>query len=197
MITTYPIAPHDQTEWDLCVRVSQTAPNTGVTPVRSGTVLAIDQALQAALAAPAQQPELLAALAKYRTAAAQSWAWIASAAGATVDRPATVTVPDEVGAALLAWREVERILDSEAPSVPPSNPADWQPIETAPKNGTYVRVWPPTWGEVSSCAQWDDDKYAKKPRPYWRRTDAIGTRDSRDNPPTHWKPVDAAPEEQA
>jgi hypothetical protein len=47
----------------------------------------------------------------------------------------------------------------------------WQPIETAPHDGTYVIVWPPTWTGVTSCARWND---------MGRITV------SRDNPPTHW-----------
>ena len=63
----------------------------------------------------------------------------------------------------------------------------WQPIETAPKDGTPVIVWPPTWTGVISCARWNNDQYAKKPKPYWRRTDANGrATESRDKPPTHW-----------
>jgi hypothetical protein len=63
----------------------------------------------------------------------------------------------------------------------------WHPIETAPKDGTYVIVWPPTWTGVTSCARWHTDEYAKKPRPYWSRTDDLGRVSvSRENPPTHW-----------
>lgn len=70
---------------------------------------------------------------------------------------------------------------------------EWQPIETAPKDGSYVLVYPPTWSGVASCAKWSNDEYAKKPMPYWSRTDAIGVSDSRRNPPTHWMPLPAPP----
>lgn len=66
---------------------------------------------------------------------------------------------------------------------------EWQPIETAPKDGSYIRVYPPTWDEVESCAWWNADEYAKKPLPFWSRTDCIGTSNSRQNPPTHWMPI--------
>ena len=63
----------------------------------------------------------------------------------------------------------------------------WQPIETAPRDGTYVIVWPPTWTGVTSCANWNTDFYAKRPSPYWARTDDMGrVGRSRENPPTHW-----------
>jgi hypothetical protein len=70
----------------------------------------------------------------------------------------------------------------------------WQPIETAPKDGTCVIVYPPTFDGLVSCAKWDEDRYAKRPRPYWRRMDAFGqvTR-SRDNQPTHWMPLPDPP----
>lgn len=71
--------------------------------------------------------------------------------------------------------------------------SEWLPIESAPKDGSAVIVWPPTWRGVVSCARWDDDKYAKKPRPYWNRTDAIRTGDSRDNPPSYWMPLPSPP----
>lgn len=63
----------------------------------------------------------------------------------------------------------------------------WQPIATAPLDGTYVLVWPPTWTGVISCARWSLDEYAKRPRPFWKRTDDMGRVTlSRDKPPTHW-----------
>lgn len=65
----------------------------------------------------------------------------------------------------------------------------WQPIDTAPKDGSAIIVWPSTWKRVTSCAQWYDDRYAKTPRPYWKRFDAVTVSNSRDNPPTHWMPV--------
>lgn len=72
---------------------------------------------------------------------------------------------------------------------------EWQNIETAPKDGTPVLVFPATWsGRTASVAIWDDDKYAKKPRPYWHREDGFGrVTISRENPPTHWMPLPDAP----
>lgn len=71
-----------------------------------------------------------------------------------------------------------------------SNDERWQPIETAPNDGRYVIVWPSTWYGRTSCARFDEDRYAKKPRPYWSRLDDNGSINrSRDNPPTHWMPI--------
>jgi hypothetical protein len=71
------------------------------------------------------------------------------------------------------------------------NAPTWMPIETAPKNQTVV-VWPPSFSGATSSAYWDDDKFAKSPRPYWVRIDASKT-DSRLRPPTHWRPVIEGP----
>lgn len=71
---------------------------------------------------------------------------------------------------------------------------DWQPIETAPKDGTCVLVWPPTFAGVVSCARWNEDRFAKKPHPYWSRVDDLGkVYLSRGNPPTHWMPLPKGP----
>ena len=72
----------------------------------------------------------------------------------------------------------------------------WQPIETAPKDGTSVLVYPPTHGnKTASIATWETDKYARKPRPYWRRDDDFGQHSiSREKPPTHWMPLPPAPD---
>jgi len=56
----------------------------------------------------------------------------------------------------------------------------WQPIETAPRDGTLVLAWHPHWGgpdavRCSSRGQWTAD---------WLPTCA----------PTHWMPLPAAPE---
>ncbi len=72
----------------------------------------------------------------------------------------------------------------------------WQPIETAPKDGTYVLVVPPTHSSVScSVARFDNDRYSRKPRPFWNRSDGWGRVSvSRDTPPTHWMPLPKPPE---
>ena len=72
---------------------------------------------------------------------------------------------------------------------------EWKTIDTAPKDGTTVLVYPPHWGNATvSIAWWDDDKYANRPRPFWKRIDARQITDSRENPPTHWMPMPPPPE---
>ena len=70
----------------------------------------------------------------------------------------------------------------------------WQPIDTAPKDGTLILVYPGLWtGKTCSIARFNGDEYSNKPRPYWSRDDAYGRINvSRDKPPTHWMPLPPA-----
>jgi hypothetical protein len=70
----------------------------------------------------------------------------------------------------------------------------WQPIETAPKDGTNIMVACPRLG-VCCPAHWDNDQYAKKPRPYWTHWGERiwGITWVRNDQPTHWMPLRAAP----
>lgn len=74
---------------------------------------------------------------------------------------------------------------------------EWQPIETAPKDGTRVLIWSMihTAGKAVG-ARWNDDRYAKKPRPYWQ-TDTIridGVDQCRAYPPEFWVPLPPPPQ---
>jgi hypothetical protein len=59
--------------------------------------------------------------------------------------------------------------------------SEWQSIETAPKD-SRIRVWA---GGYEHHARWNDDQYAKKPRPYWD-VEGWRTTQSRARQPTHW-----------
>ena len=75
--------------------------------------------------------------------------------------------------------------------------SEWRPIKTAPKDGTIVLVYPGTWkGMTASPARWDEDKFAKRIRPFWYRIDAFARADSRGNQPTHWMPMPQPPVEE-
>lgn len=74
--------------------------------------------------------------------------------------------------------------------------AEWQPIETAPKDeGKLLLWWPGPWTPQPMIGEWDPDKYAAKPRPYWHRADGrlVGVSDTRKFQPTHWMPLPSAP----
>lgn len=72
---------------------------------------------------------------------------------------------------------------------------NWQPIETAPTDGTCVLVYPPLWnGRSCSIARYDNDEHAKSPKPFWKRDDDMGRATfSRSIPPTHWMPLPPSP----
>lgn len=67
---------------------------------------------------------------------------------------------------------------------------EWKPIDSAPKaplqggfSSPRVLLWD---GKQPRFGHWDSDLYAKRPRPYWRYTDAHFVSDSRGRQPTHW-----------
>jgi hypothetical protein len=75
--------------------------------------------------------------------------------------------------------------------------SEWRDISTAPRDGTYILVWPGfivlLGNTIPAVAHWQKDEYATKPRPYWERIRATGG--DRSNPPTHWQPLPDPPEE--
>jgi len=72
--------------------------------------------------------------------------------------------------------------------------SEWQPIETAPKDGTYILIAPGLWtGVTCGIGVYDLDRYAKKPRAFWRRVEGHGRSQSREVPPTHWMPLPEPP----
>jgi hypothetical protein len=76
--------------------------------------------------------------------------------------------------------------------------SQWQPIETAPKDGTNIMVYCPRLG-VCCPATWNDDKYAKKRRPYWTHwgQSIWGVSLVREDQPTRWMPMPQPPENAA
>ena len=72
----------------------------------------------------------------------------------------------------------------------------WQPIETAPKDGSRVLIWRgDTYSAEAVAGYWDDDKYARNPRPYWTGHDHYwrGKRWCREHAPTHWMTLPEPP----
>jgi hypothetical protein len=69
---------------------------------------------------------------------------------------------------------------------------EWRTIETAPKD-VEVLLYCPAQGCVRG--RWDDDKYNRKPRPYWKndRTALFGINATRADQPTHWIPLPDPP----
>lgn len=70
----------------------------------------------------------------------------------------------------------------------------WQPIETAPKDGTCILVFPAIFsGQTVAIASWDRDEHSRKPRPFWRHDSFAGVSMSRANQPTHWMSMPEPP----
>lgn len=89
--------------------------------------------------------------------------------------------------------EVETLFENEiARSNQQQTP---QPIETAPTDGTDMLLHTPARGWVRG--RWNDDKSAKKPRPYWtNQTEWLwGVTVTRADQPTHWLPLPPPPHE--
>ena len=73
--------------------------------------------------------------------------------------------------------------------------SEWQPIETAPKDGGDLLLFCPARGAVRGS--WNACKYDSKPRPYWThdRERLYGVKDTRADQPTHWMPLPKPPKE--
>jgi hypothetical protein len=74
----------------------------------------------------------------------------------------------------------------------------WQPIDSAPKDGTRILLFRPT----AFCAlhivigSWNADSRHDHPKAYWSH-DAeheLGTKEARKFQPTHWMPLPAYPD---
>lgn len=61
----------------------------------------------------------------------------------------------------------------------------WKPMDTAPKDGTRILLA----GKRVEIGCWDDDRYAKNPKPYWRRYSVFGTQSERKDNPSKWMPL--------
>jgi len=69
---------------------------------------------------------------------------------------------------------------------------DWQPIETAPRDGSSVIVFGPAMNKPT-LGHWDAERYSRNPKPHWEWAPYFGVRWNRDNQPTHWMPLPEPP----
>lgn len=66
----------------------------------------------------------------------------------------------------------------------------WQPIATAPKDGTRILVMTVGVDARATIAYYDDNGYNKTPRPFWQRILQYNcVKECRSCPPTHWMPL--------
>lgn len=74
----------------------------------------------------------------------------------------------------------------------------WRPMDSAPKTktepyGRQTQFLAVRCNKIIIC-WWDDDRYAKVPKPYWNGTDAfMGIRRMRENDPAVWQPLPELP----
>lgn len=88
-------------------------------------------------------------------------------------------------------RRVYKAMLAAAPPPPVAAPSGWLPIESAPKNKRIALGWDYLKTQAPCFGQWDEDQYAKKPRPFWR-TDVDryrGLNEERRSPPSHWMDI--------
>ena len=71
---------------------------------------------------------------------------------------------------------------------------EWQPIETAPKDGTAILV---TCGELFAVVEWDEHaaSYPSNEGVGWRDAGDIGWAGTQGHMPTHWMPLPQPPEQ--
>lgn len=81
--------------------------------------------------------------------------------------------------------------DERKAGLPFAGAHGWAAMCDAPKDGTEILVW--THRQQHELARWDDDKHAKKPRPYWRTTGPWGVTDMRQIPPLAWMTLPPPP----
>lgn len=88
-------------------------------------------------------------------------------------------------------QEIDRLAAPSAQAPQPEAQPKWQPIETAPKDGSLQVLW---WGGSVAFAKWLDNSKCKYPWAGWQ-TPSLTPRPSGE--PTHWMPLPAAPSAQA
>lgn len=72
--------------------------------------------------------------------------------------------------------------------------SEWQPIETAPRDGTEILGWCEIGVVVVS---WNEQRFHKNPKPYWDSNRQSVTWMREYCQPTHWQPLPQPPKETA
>ena len=76
--------------------------------------------------------------------------------------------------------------------------SEWQPIETAPKDGAPILIWQPEnaqFDQINDC-KFDDPRYAIGYWRVWAKSEwaaAWGNRNQAHVNPTHWMPLPEPP----
>lgn len=90
--------------------------------------------------------------------------------------------------------ELHGIIQEEVQTALPFLTPQWRPISEAPKDGTQILL---LIGEDVSVGQYDNDHFAKRPRPFWNY-ERFSHRISfcRARQPTHFLPLPSPPEDE-
>ena len=72
--------------------------------------------------------------------------------------------------------------------------SEWQPIETAPKDGKAILLYSDKWPRCAA-GFWTDDRFSARPKPLWVSDfeRLYGLRWQRLTQPTHWQPLPLPP----
>ena len=79
-------------------------------------------------------------------------------------------------------RDLVNLLREAAAAIALMRGQSWQPIETAPKDGSCILAWWPHWRSRAVIAYWSTQDC-------WASIDAL----TWDIPPTHWMPLPNPP----
>ena len=83
-------------------------------------------------------------------------------------------------------------LEAAIAATPPASP--WQPMETAPRDGSLIDLSYPRLGRVCDCRWEDDFNLELYPNGCWvHETDNDGPATYLNNEPTHWMPIPPPP----
>ncbi len=69
---------------------------------------------------------------------------------------------------------------------------EWQPIETAPRDGTNILVWWPSEMHCPVTAHYSTGKWTNEPGFAWKFT---GWGQEKKTEPTHWMPLPEPPKD--
>ena len=101
------------------------------------------------------------------------------------------TPADIVGVIKAMWEELRRLL-KQADALKAAQ--RWQPIESAPRDGTRILLFFPNDVGVIS-GEWNFEQFYANPKPHFThdQEQRWGVRHMRANQPTHWQPLPLPP----
>lgn len=115
----------------------------------------------------------------------------------------TKPLDDEALKTILAspnFRDYEKVMARELLTLRQARAGEqWQPIETAPRDGTELLGLFPYYtsaieGGSVWVMRWNDEKFRPNPKPHFEASGWVwGVQDQRRKQPTHWRPLPPPP----